>query len=336
MRQQPLPYFRSAFYNCDLSASPDQKLSGLAAADITATENVSSVGACAYDRTVTLDRLLSEADLALSAAVQTGANAWQVRTIMDSAEKAPMGQKQWKEALETVLKDRRIALYTQPVVKASDRNIVLHQEIFSRIILEKGEIVNAGIFIPVAERLKLVSALDRMIIEEITKLDRNELGADTIAVNLSPSSLQDESFVEWIRKTLVNLPVGAPKMIFEFPEFGAVQNENLLRSFSAVIRECGHKMGLDHYGQSGGNLKYLQSLRPDYVKIDRAYTGELKDEESDSRFFISSMCSVAHSIDVVVIAEGVETEKQLQLLHELNIDAVQGYIIEKSKPVTKK
>jgi EAL domain-containing protein (putative c-di-GMP-specific phosphodiesterase class I) len=254
---------------------------------------------------------------------------------MESTDKAPFGQNKWKEALEKVLKDRRIILYAQPVVKAGDRNVVLHQEIFSRIILEEGEIVNAGVFIPVAERLKLVSSLDRLIIEEVIKLDRSLLDTDTVAVNLSPSSLQDESFVQWIQNTLMNLPENAPRIIFEFPEFGAVQNENLIKSFTAVIRSFGHKLGLDHYGQSCGNLKHLQSLRPDYVKIDRAYTGELKNEDSDSRFFISSICSVAHSIDVVVIAEGVETENQWQLLRELNIDAIQGYIIDRSKPITK-
>ena len=74
-------------------------------------------------------------------------------------------------------------------------------------------------------------------------------------------------------------------------------------------------------------------MRPDYVKIDRAYTGELKDEESDSRFFIGSLCSVAHSIDIMVIAEGVETEQQVQILTELNLDAIQGYIVDRPKPI---
>jgi len=318
-----------------LSGEVANKLGGLAAAGITATENVSNVGACAYDRSITLGQLLSEADLALADATQAGANTWNVHTIVEDTDRVPLGQKQWKEALEKALKDRRIALYAQPVVKAGDRNILLHLEIFSRIILEDGKIISAGVFIPIAERLKLISSLDRMIIEEVTKLDRNLLGADTVAVNISPSSLQDESFVQWVRKTLLNLSKNAPRIIFEFTEFGAVQNENLVKSFAAVISEFGHKIGLDHYGQSYGNLKYLQSLRPDYVKIDRAYTGELKDEDSDSRFFISSICSVAHSIDVVVMAEGVETESQCKILRELNVDAIQGYIIDRPKPITK-
>lgn len=318
-----------------LSSEVANNLSNLASANITATENVSSIGTCAFDRSVTFGELLAEADLALAAATQAGANTWHVRTVEEKDVKAPVGQIQWKETLEKILQNRRIALFSQSVVQVNDRRVILHKEIFTRIIMEQGELINAAVFIPIAERLKLISSLDRMIIEEVIKLNRHQLGTDTVAVNLSSSSLRDESFMAWIKKMLTDLPAHSPRIIFEMSEFGAVQNEDLVKSFAALIRPFGHKLGLDHYGQNCGNLKYLQSLRPDYVKIDRAYTGELKDEESDSRFFISSLCSVAHSIDVIVIAEGVETENQIRILQELNIDAVQGYIIERSQPVAK-
>jgi len=87
-----------------LSSEVTNKLSGLAAANITATENVSNVGACAYDRSVTLGQLLAEADLALAAATQAGANAWHVRTVIESAAKVPFGQKQWKKHSKAYLK----------------------------------------------------------------------------------------------------------------------------------------------------------------------------------------------------------------------------------------
>lgn len=318
-----------------LSAEVANNLNTLASANLTATENVFSIGACAFYRSVTFGELLAEADLALAAATQAGANTWHVRTIEEKDVKTPAGQIQWKETLEKILRNRRIALFTQSVVQANDMSAMLHKEIFTRIMMEQGELINAAVFIPIAERLKLISSLDRMIIEEVIKLDSHQLGTDTVAVNLSSSSLRDESFMAWIKKMLTDLPAHSPRIIFEMSEFGAVKNEDLIKSFAALIRSFGHKLGLDHYGQSCGNLKYLQSLRPDYVKIDRAYTGELKDEESDSRFFISSLCSVAHSIDVIVIAEGVETENQIRILQELNIDAVQGYIIDQLKPVTK-
>jgi EAL domain-containing protein (putative c-di-GMP-specific phosphodiesterase class I) len=128
-----------------------------------------------------------------------------------------------------------------------------------------------------------------------------------------------------------NLPKTKPRINFEFPEFSAIQNIELIKEFSEAVRSYGHRVGLDHYGQSFSHLGYLKRLHPDYVKIDRAFTGELKDEESDNRFFIGSLCSVAHSLDINVIAEGVETEEQWEILKELNLDALQGYIVEKPK-----
>lgn len=310
-------------------------LATLAATGITATENVSNVGACAFDQSVTLGQLLAEADLALATAAQAGANTWYINTISERTGKTPFGQMQWKETLESVLRDRRIVLYAQPVVKAADRKTRLHMEIFSKIFLENDVLLNASVFIPIAERLKLVSSLDKMIIEEVFQLNRQDLECDTVAVNISASSLRDKGFVEWLKNALMNLSGSVPKIIFELTEFGAVQNEDAVKFFAALIHSLGHQWGLDHYGQSCGNLKYLQSMRPDYVKIDRAYTGELKGEDSDSRFFMSSLCSVAHSIDVVVIAEGVEMESQMRILQELNIDAVQGYLIGQATPVMK-
>jgi diguanylate cyclase (GGDEF)-like protein len=309
------------------------RLSQLAAEQIAVTDNIGYVGAATYESTVILGRLLSEADLALTAARQTGPNGWSVRAITAETDKAPLGQQQWKDMLEKALRERRISLDAQPVVKTTDRNHLLHLEIFSRIIQEDGTFLSAGVFMPLAERLKLVSSIDRIVLEEVMQLDRNQLGVENIAVNMSPASLQDDAFRQWLQSSLKTLPRTAPRIIFEFSEFSAVQNLDLVRDFSIFVREYGHAMGLDHYGQSFSNLGYLKSMRPDYVKIDRAYTGELKDEESDSRFFIGSLCSVAHSIDIMVIAEGVETEQQVQILTELNLDAIQGYIVDRPKPI---
>lgn len=308
-------------------------LGRIAAERIAVTDNVGYVGAATYETTVTLARLLSEADLALTAARQTGPNGFSVRAITDATDKMPLGQQQWKELLEKALHERRISLDAQPVVKTTDRSRLLHLEIFSRIVLEDSTLLSAGVFMPLAERLKLVSSIDRIVIEEVMKLDHSRLEVGRIAVNVSPASLQDDSFRLWLQSALKALPRTAPRMIFEFSEFSALQNMDLVRDFSTLVREYGHAMGLDHYGQSFSNLGYLKSMRPDYVKIDRAYTGELKDEENDSRFFIGSLCSVAHSIDIMVIAEGVETEQQVQVLRELKVDAVQGYVVDRPKPI---
>jgi EAL domain-containing protein (putative c-di-GMP-specific phosphodiesterase class I) len=246
----------------------------------------------------------------------------------------PLGQQQWKGILDQALSERKIVLYAQPVVNVLDKEKIYHLEIFSRIIQEDGSLLSAGVFMPFAERLQLVSYLDRIVLEEVIRIGTSETVGNNVAVNVSSASLENDSFRNWVYSVLKTLPEKAPRINFEFAEFGAVQNLDLLKEFSVAVRQLGHLVGLDHYGQSFSHLGYLKSLRPDYVKIDRAYTGELKDEESDSRFFIGSLCSVAHSLDIDVIAEGVETEQQWDLLKELNIDAIQGYIVDRPKPLT--
>jgi diguanylate cyclase (GGDEF)-like protein len=319
-----------------LAEAVTSQLNQLAVEQLTLTDNVAHAGAASYESSTTMGRLLSEADLALRSAQQAGPNKWDLRTITAETDKAPLGQQQWKDTLDQALSERRITLFAQPVVNTYDRNHIIHLEIFSRIIKDDGTLLSAGLFMPFAERLHLVSYLDRIVLEDVMLLDGDRVGIERVAVNVSPASLQNDSFRRWLVFAIENLPQNAPRINFEFAEFGAVQHLEIIKEFSSVVRKFGHLVGLDHYGQSFSHLGYLKSLMPDYVKIDRAYTGELKDAASDSRFFIGSLCSVAHSLDITVIAEGVETEQQWQLLKELNLDAIQGYIIDRPKPLTEK
>jgi diguanylate cyclase (GGDEF)-like protein len=293
-----------------------------------------TVGAATYDCSTTLEQLLSEADLALRTAQQSGPNGWEVRHITAESEETPLGQQQWRATLVQALQEHKISLYGQTVVKSADKEKIIHLEVFSRIIQENGKLLSAGLFMPFAERLKLVASLDRVVLEKVLALDHSMLKTGAIAVNISSATLSDKNFTEWLSSFLPEYSENMPRIIFEFAEFGAVQNLELMKEFSALVRLKGHGLGLDHYGQSFSHLGYLQSLRPDYVKIDRAYTGELKEEESDNRFLIGSLCSVAHSLDIDVIAEGVETENQWEILNKLNVDAMQGYFIEKPRPIT--
>jgi len=286
-----------------IAESVCNKLMQLAVEQLTLSDNVGHVGAVSYESDTTLGRLLSEADLALRSAQQTGPNTWQINTITAETEKMPLGQQQWKEILEDAMSERRVVLFAQPVVNVNDRTKIFHLEIFSRIRQEDGTLLSAGLFMPFAERLQLVSYLDRIVLEEVLKIDAANIEANHVAVNISSASLENDSFRKWVYAVTKSLPETRPRINFEFPEFSAIQNLDLIKEFSEVVRQYGHRVGLDHYGQSFSHLGYLKTLQPDYVKIDRAYTGELKEEESDSRFFIGSLCSVAHSLDITAMGD---------------------------------
>lgn len=316
-----------------IAATVSSRLNQLATEQLTLSDSVGYIGAVSYDSFISLKRLLSEADQALRSAQLLGPNKFEVRAVREETGKMPLGEQQWKNMLDQVLSDRSVTLFAQPVVDTFDRNRIMHLEIFSRIMQEDGNLLSAGLFVPYAERLHLVANLDRIVLEKVMQLDVAKMSVGRVAVNVSPASLQNDALRRWLQSAIEKLPARAPRINFEFPEFAAVQHLDMIKEFSSVIRKHGHYIGLDHYGQCFSHLGYLKALRPDYVKIDRAYTGELKDEAGDSRFFIGSLCSVAHSIDITVIAEGVETEQQWEVLRELNLDAIQGYVIDRPKPL---
>ncbi|MCL7488827.1 MAG: EAL domain-containing protein [Desulfobulbaceae bacterium] len=307
-------------------------LAQLSVEGVTLSENVGHVGGVVYDRATELGQLLSGADTALRGAQLKGANKWSIDMLAAASDAAARGEKRWQDILRAALEEKNVFLFVQPVARCDDRSITVHLEVFSRIREDSGNLLSAGLFVPLAERLGLVASLDRVVLEKVMEGSVGHLETDRLSVNISPASLKDAVFRNWLLQALKKLPADGPRLTFEFAEFGAVQNLDLVREFGQEAQKLGHGYGLDHFGQSFANFGYLQSLRPDFVKIDRAYTNELLGRESDSHFFIGSLAGVAHSLDVMVVAEGVETEEQYNLLCELNLDAVQGYLIGRPEP----
>lgn len=295
--------------------------------------NIGHVGGVIYNRSTDFGQLLSGADTALRAAQLRGENRWVVNRMSDDPQDKGRGEQSWKALLVKALEEKEIQLFAQPTVSCQNSGKLFHLEVFSRIFDESGGMLSAGMFIPLAERLGLVSSLDRLVLEKALNTTVTALGADQLAVNVSPTSLRDEGFRTWVLKKLQEPNLAAPKLRFEFSEFSALQNFDLIKGFGAKLQDLGHGYGIDHFGQGFSNFGYLKTLRPDYVKIDRAYTDELKSKDSDSYFFIGSLTGVAHSLDIKVVAEGVENEVQFELLQELNLDAIQGYYIDRPKPV---
>ena len=287
------------------------------------------VGGVVYDRATTLTELLAAADTALSRARVEGANRAVVLPLRKGDGPGIRGERQWMRLLDRTLAGRSIQLYLQPAVRCDGHGEVVHREVLARISDTSGSILDAGLFIPLAQRLQRISALDRIILEKVLALPAQE---QELAVNLSPLSLRDREFRTWILQVLRQRPAGASRLCFEFAEFGAVSHLDLVRDFGREVRRLGHGLGIDHFGQGLVNFGYLKSLRPDYVKIDAAFTAELTERESDAFFFVCSLCNVAHSLDIAVMAEGVEDESQWRMARELHMDAAKGFFIARPEP----
>ena len=299
--------------------------------DNNSLEDLAHIGGISYDRPTSLGHLLAAADRLLSAAENQGPNSWALATLAAEPFDTPKGEQEWLKILDDVLKRKDIAIFCQAVGMCGRLQNILHLELFARIFLEDGRMLNAGIFIPLAERLGRIAAIDKLVLEKALRLETRDILCSELAVNISPASLRDSAFTSWIYAQLKNRRGETAKIIFEFSECNAIREMILLQQFAGEVKKLGHFIGLDHFGQSFANFGYLKSLQPKYVKIDRAFTDELKSKESDTSFFISSLASVAHSLDILLIAEGIEHEQQYQTVTELKIDGVQGYFIDQPR-----
>lgn len=304
-----------------------ERLATLSVEDLSLSSETCSIGGVYYNTQCNFEQLLGQADTALIAARHEGPNRWRLEPAVCNEDDPNQGKVWWRKTLEQSLADRAINLYGQRAVQTSAPAVTLHRELFSRITIDQDREVPASVFIPLAEHAEMITALDRKVVELILETYPS-WQAGSLAINLSVTSLLENSFTDWLYSRLKTISDQSLELFFEFPESSVISNLEAVREFSRQIKKLGHDIGIDHFGRSFANFGYLKSLQPDYVKIDAAFTRELNSQHSDGYFFIGALTGVAHSLDIKVIAEGVETETQLDVFKELKVDGFQGYLVE--------
>lgn len=270
--------------------------------------------------------LLSQADLALRQAQQRGTHGWQRYTEAAGQQRqGSYSAGEWRAILRQVVTERRVCLHYQPVY-AADGQRILHAEVLCRVE-DDGKLINAGVFWPMVERFNLGVELDQLMIEILAKTVKSA-GSDSLplCLNLSPRSVQLPAFVYWLEGFLQQRPLLAARLMFELPEHILETAETATRQFAGRLQACGASLSLDHFGLGTRAFNYLQSLPFACLKVDRSFVQHL-DANPDNQFFIRSLVQIAHSCDVKILAEGVETAAEWQQIQALGLDGAQGYYL---------
>ncbi len=265
--------------------------------------------------------LLSAADLSMRETMATEGEDWSIYPVEEAAEDIrPAGE--WLQYLQDTLDNQALLLHYQPVVTA-DRSSVIHYESFARI-RDQGKLVNAGVFWPLVERYGFVEQMDKAVVEQV--LSKMPLFLDKhFCVNLSRQVVTNEEFQVWLQKALSQANVRLELLTLELPEKILRLPFAKVKKFVDMLKNLGVQVSLDHFGVTPSSLGTLQSLSFDYVKLDRRFTSEIE-AHSENRFYIKSLLQIAQSCDVKVIAEGIESEQDWQVLLELGIDGGQGFL----------
>lgn len=195
-------------------------------------------------------------------------------------------------------------------------------------------LVPPGRFIPILEETGLIYEVGRWAITKAIKdylRWRNAgLPAVRIAVNVSPLQLNNLGFVSEIRKATSIHPYAAAGLELEITESLIMKDVSQNIVSLQAIRDMGVKISIDDFGTGFSSLSYLARLPVDTLKIDRSFVNDMT-EGPEKLALVSTIINLAHSLNLTVVAEGVETEEQARLLRLLTCDEMQGYLF--SKPV---
>lgn len=271
---------------------------------------------------VTLNALLAQCDMELLQSVSHGAGLSQLENLRD--DERSKGSQYWKGLILDAIAAERVMLLAQPVMHLGGV-LKLQSEVVGRLINAEGELVLAEHFIPMANRYQLTPAFDLSVLKRLFGRMLAAGGDELIAINFSIHSIHDVELLTWLGTAMHEHPQVARRLVFEFTEFGIVQDRVGIEHFVADMRKLGGQFAVDNFGLHHSAFEYLQRLKPLYVKMSPAYIRNLQDN-LENQFFISSVVNITRSLDIRVFALGVEDAGVLPLLQELGVEGYQGYV----------
>jgi EAL domain-containing protein (putative c-di-GMP-specific phosphodiesterase class I) len=239
--------------------------------------------------------------------------------------------------LRRVIADKtELQLYYQPQVSMTSGDIV-GAEALLRWHHPQDGIISPMTFLPVAEKSGLMAALDFWVLEtacqQHAQWQSKDVPAFILAINITKYSFMDVSFLPQINKIISKTGID-PRMIeLEITEGALIEPTPLVIQTIAELKHMGFTLAIDDFGTGYSSLAYLQRFNVDKLKIDRSFVKDLL-TDSQGEAITSAIISMAKSLDLQILAEGVENQEQLALLKEKGCEVYQGFYF--SKPIAVK
>ena len=235
--------------------------------------------------------------------------------------------------LHHALRNEEFELHYQPKVRAQSLEIV-GMEALIRWNRPGEGLIRPDLFIPVAEECGLISLIGQWVIKKAAsqiKLWNDHFGTDLrVSVNVSPKHLSEADFVPMLRAIIDETGLTPQHLDIEITEMSMMyQNKSLLDKITE-LKEMGITISIDDFGTGYSSLSYLKQFPVDTLKIDRSFVSMITLEDSGIPM-VSAIISLAHALNLEVVAEGVELEEELNVLNDYQCEFIQGYYF--SKPL---
>lgn len=292
-----------------------------------------SIGIALYpDDADNTDALLVAADLATREAKRQGRNCTRFfRPELDEAirERLHVGN-----ALRTALAEQQFELYFQPQIDARNGQIN-SLEALIRWNHPEGGLIEPGRFIPIAEEMHLISEVGTWVIKESCRIlaDWRASGIHDIrvAINLSAQQLHQSELIDTVRNALDQHGLNGKDLELEITESMVMEDPDLCIEQLRQLSAMGIRLAMDDFGTGYSSLSYLRRLPIDTLKIDRSFVHDIEMNANDAAICATTI-SMANTLGLDTVAEGIETEAQAERLRELQCDRFQGYLYARPMP----
>lgn len=235
--------------------------------------------------------------------------------------------------LATALEQDQFVLHLQPQLDLNTMEVNSAEALIRWQHPQRG-LIPPFEFIPLAEESGRITDIGRWVVmaacRQLAAWRDGPLSRMKIAINLSGRELDNEDLVDHIQRALTLFQVDASRLEVELTEEIFIQNIERNRNQLKRLHDLGVLLAIDDFGVGYSSLAYLRDFPVDLLKIDRSFITNIT-ECPDDAIITRAVTNLAHNLGVKVVAEGVETEEQLEFLKNLNCDVVQGYLI--SRPV---
>ncbi|MBI6701776.1 putative bifunctional diguanylate cyclase/phosphodiesterase [Pseudomonas viridiflava] len=275
--------------------------------------------------------LVSQANMAMQHAKHLGGNNFQFFT--QSLQASTLERLQLEIQLRRAIEEQQLQVFYQPKLCLRTGRLDSAEALVRWHHPQRG-MVAPGEFIGLAEETGLISAIGEFVLRQACwqacEWQRQGMAPIRVSVNLSVHQLRQGKLVSLVRQVLEETGLAPQWLELELTESQLLDSvEHIIVTFQQ-LRDLGVKLAIDDFGTGYSSLSYLRRFPVDYVKIDRAFISGLGDGTEDAAI-IQAIISMAHSLGLKVVAEGVENQSQLEFLRSHGCDEVQGYLI--SRPI---
>jgi len=274
-----------------------------------------------------LDQILKNADLAMYAAKSAGRRTWRFfEPAMDAQVRA---RRELEIDLRKAIADQALEIYYQPCLSLQSDRITGCEALVRWRHHERGMISPAE-FIPIAEETGLINELGEWVLAKACMEASAWPEGISLAVNVSPVQFKSGTLTLKIVAALAASGLPAHRLELEITEAVLIRDDEAALEILHQLRAIGVRIALDDFGTGYSSLSYLQRFPFDKIKIDRCFVNDLT--EADGSSIVQAVVNIAAARHMTTTAEGVETERQQELLRGLGCTEMQGYFFSAPKP----